>query len=203
MSKKTPVLVNIRGCNGAGKSTVPMMMNDLDEDAWIFDSKEGWKITIFPKFKWVALGTYKTKTGGMDTISTKAQKQAALRYAWKTYPEHDILMEGVIDSTILSTYVDLFQGYQLLSDSGRISERKIIVLNYLPPLDVCVSRVYERNGGKPVKEDQIESKWNSVYRNADKFREAGIRSLKWDNSKTHKADMLTKFLQIVDKYRER
>lgn len=196
------VLVNIRGCNGAGKSTVPMMMLENEPEAEIVKG-DGWKYTVFRSQRWIALGTYKNKTGGMDTISTKAQKHAALRHAWKNYPDYDILMEGVIDSTIFSTYADLFNGYQLLIDSGRISPRKIIILNYLPPLDVCISRVYERNGGKPVKEEQIESKWNSVYRNADKFREAGLRSLKWDNSKVTRDQMLSKFHKIVNKYRER
>lgn len=199
--------MNIRGCNGSGKSTIAMSMMD-DPEYWVYDSKtsdlhehKGWKLTIFPKYKWVALGTYHNKTGGMDSISTKLMKQEAMDYAWRNFPNHDIIMEGVIDSTIRSTYIDLFQVYEDAVTMGEINPRKIIVLNFIPPLDVCIKRVYERNGGKPVKEDQIESKWKTVERNVEHFREAGICTLKYDNSKIPKEKMLDKFNQIIDKYR--
>jgi hypothetical protein len=195
------VLVNIRGCNGAGKSTIPMSMLD-DPDLEVYDSKKGWSLTLFPSYGWLALGKYKTKTGGMDTISTKAQKFEALEYAWTEYPDFDIIMEGVIDSTIRSTYIDLFTDYENRVLAGEITPpRKIIVLNFLPPVEVCVQRVLERNGGVPVKAEQIESKWKTVMRNVQYFREAGITTLKYDTSKIPRELMLDKFFQIVDKYR--
>lgn len=198
------VLVNIRGCNGSGKSTVAMSMMDDPKMEIVLGRYNDQKIkyTIFPTYGWVALGTYLSKTGGMDGISTKAEKQATLEYVWKEYPDFDVVMEGVIDSTILSTYVDLFNDYQSRIDDGEINPRRIIVLNFLPPLEECIRRVLERNGGKPVKEEQIESKWNTVYRNARKFKEEGIISIKYDNSKIKKGQMLDKFFSIVNKYRE-
>jgi hypothetical protein len=196
------VLVNIRGANGSGKSTIPMTMLQDEPHVRIEKDSNGTKYTIFPSYRWVALGTYLNKTGGMDTISTKAEKQALLEYLWYKYPDYDIVMEGVIDSTIRSTYIELFNTYQLRVKAKEINPRKIIVVNFLPPLEVCIKRVYERNGGKPIKEDQIKSKWGSVYRNIPFFREAGITSLKVDTSKIPKEEMLPRFLKIVDKYRE-
>lgn len=194
------VVVNIRGCNGAGKSTIAMSMMD-DPDLEVYDSGLGWKLTIFHSYGWLALGSYHNKTGGMDGINTKLLKQEALAYAWKEYPDYDIIMEGVLDSTIRSTYIDLFNGYQELVQEGEINPRKIIVLNFLPPLEVCLKRIYERNGGKPIKEDQVESKWKTVAKNHQYFKEAGIRSIKYDNSKITREEMLDKFFAIVDKYR--
>ena len=194
------VLVNIRGCNGAGKSTVAMSMMD-DEDLEVYDSGKGWKLTIFPSYGWLALGSYHNKTGGMDGINTKVLKQEALEYAWKEYPDYDIIMEGVLDSTIRSTYIDLFNDYQARVEDGEINPRKIIVLNFIPPFEVCLKRIYERNGGKPIKEDQVKGKWDTVVKNVPYFREAGIKTLKYDNSKITKEEMLDKFFAIIDKHR--
>jgi hypothetical protein len=172
-----------------------------DEDMEVYNSGKGWKLTIFHSYGWLALGSYHNKTGGMDGINTKALKQEALAYAWEEYPDYDIIMEGVLDSTIRSTYIDLFHDYQTRVQEGEINPRKIIVLNFLPPLEVCLERIYERNGGKPIKEDQVESKWRTVERNVEHFREAGIKTLKYDNSKITKDQMLDKFFQIIDKHR--
>ena len=194
------VLVNIRGANGAGKSTVVHSMKD-DPDMYVYDSKRGWKITIFPKYRWVALGSYHNKTGGMDGISNKIQKQEALEFAWHEFEKFDIIMEGVLDSTIRSTYIDLFKEYERRVTEDGLNPRRIIVLNFLPPLETCIERVYERNGGKPVKEDQIASKWKTVDKNHDYFKAAGLISIKYDTSRVLREEMLGKFLSIVDKYR--
>lgn len=194
------VLVNIRGCNGVGKSTPIHLMKETDPDWWVLDNKD-WKLSIFPKYKWVALGSYHNKTGGMDGIANKIFKQEALAYAWENYPKFDVVMEGVLDSTIRSTYIDLFKYYQERVGQGLINPRKIIVLNFIPPLEVAIQRVYERNGGKPVKEEQIESKWKTVERNVQFFRDAGICTLKYDTSKIAREEMLDKFLSIVERNR--
>ena len=203
------MLVNIRGTNGSGKSTIPMLMMEEDEGYHYHgvgrkengEPKSPW-ITVFPNLKWVALGHYRAKTGGMDTIQTTEEMLAALRYAWINYPSYDIVMEGVIASTIRSTYIDLFNDYKKKSKSGQISPaRGILVMNFLPPVDVCIARVLKRNGGKPVKEDQIASKWNTVNKNVAAFKEAGITSIKVDTSRYKRSEMLDKFDLFVEKYR--
>ena len=204
------VLVNIRGCNGAGKSTIPMqMMDDPDMRIVAFkkhptvpDKMTAPFLTVFPNYGWVALGTYLNKTGGMDTIATTAEMKEALEYAWKKYPKYDVLMEGIIASTIRSTYIELFDSYEGRVQDGDINPRKIIVVNFLPPLETCLERVSERNGGKPVKEDQIASKWRTVARNVQHFRDAGITTLKVDTSKVKKKEMLPRFEALIHKYRE-
>ena len=60
------VLVNIRGCNGSGKSTIPMSMKDDPKAFTIKGTVEGKPVTlltVFPKYNWLALGKYETKTG--------------------------------------------------------------------------------------------------------------------------------------------
>ena len=173
-------LINIRGCNGSGKSTIPMSMMD-DPDMYIvekpYKGKPRKTFTVFPNYKWVALGSYHNKCGGLDGFVDTAMIIKATWYAVKKFPEYNIIMEGVIPSTVFSTYAKLFQEIQ-----EKYPERKVIVVNLLPPVEECLRRIQQRNGGKPIKEDLVANKWATVANNADKFTQAGILSLKWDNS---------------------
>lgn len=180
MSKEKKYLVNIRGCNGSGKSTIPIsMMND--PDMYVVEKPYKGKprkvATVFPTYGWVALGSYHNKCGGLDGYVDTDMIKKGLWYALKKFPQYHILMEGVIPSTVYSTYEKLF-----LEVQDRYPERTVIVLNLLPPVKDCLKRIQLRNGGKPIKEDLVVSKWQTVANNADKFAEAGIISLQWDNS---------------------
>lgn len=204
MSKK--MLVNIRGCNGAGKSTIPLAMTD-DPEMYIhttFDDEDNKVscLTVFPTYKWVALGTYYNKvgellkTGGMDTLKNNLMIRQSLYVALMRFSDYDILMEGVIASTIYSTYVDLFREVE-----QKYPDRKILILSLTPPIETAIKRVYARNGDKPVNVDAIAGKWNTVKRNVKRFSDAGFTSISVDSSKVPKKKMLKAFLKTVNKYR--
>lgn len=195
------MIVNIRGCNGSGKSTIPMSMMGFDPNFEVIKlgvSKTGRPcnpaLTVFHKLKWVALGTYFNKTGGMDTYSTNADTEMALNYALEHYPEYDIVMEGVIASTIKSTYAKLFTN---LEEQGH----QVLIMNFLPPLRECLHRIQQRNGGKPIKEDLVASKRRSVESGVEYFRNTGLTSIKVDTSRCTKENMLRNFMKTVEKYR--
>lgn len=196
------VLVNVRGCNGAGKSTIPMSMMD-DPKMYVHeivgsDGKKISAITVFPSYGWVALGTYFNKTGGLDTLKNNAVTKLTLFVALDGFPEYDVLMEGIMASTIRSTYIDLFHEVENYYGKKRL---KVIVMSLLPPVDVALSRVYERNGGKPINEAAVAGKWNTVARNVTEFANAGFTSIKVNSAKVKKKNMLPAFLKTVDKYR--
>lgn len=196
------VLVNVRGCNGAGKSTLPMSMMD-DPKMYVHeivgsDGKKISAITVFPSYGWVALGTYFNKTGGLDTLKNNAVTKLTLFAALDGFPEYDVLMEGIMASTIRSTYIDLFHEVEDYYGKKRL---KVIVVSLLPPVDVALSRVYKRNGGKPINEAAVAGKWNTVARNVSAFAEAGFTSIKVNSAKVKKRNMLPAFLKTVDKYR--
>lgn len=196
------VLVNVRGCNGAGKSTIPMSMMD-DPKMYVHEivGSDGRKIsaiTVFPSYGWVALGTYFNKTGGLDTLKNNAVTKLTLFAALDGFPEYDVLMEGIMASTIRSTYIDLFHEVEDYYGKKRL---KVIVVSLLPPVDVALSRVYKRNGGKPINEAAVAGKWNTVARNVSAFAEAGFTSIKVNSAKVKKRNMLPAFLKTVDKYR--
>ena len=173
-------LINIRGCNGSGKSTIPMSMLD-DPDKYVvekpYKGKERKLLTVFPSYGWLALGSYHNKCGGLDGYVDTDMIKKGFWYALKKYPDYHIIMEGVIPSTVYGTYERLF-----LEAQEKYPKRKIIVVNLLPPVEECLKRIQKRNGGKPINEDLVRGKWSTVNKNADKFTQAGILSLKWDNS---------------------
>ena len=193
------VLVNIRGCNGAGKSTIPMSMMD-DPAMYVHeirgsDGKRMSAITVFPTYGWVALGTYFNKTGGMDTLRDNWTTRMTLYAALDGFPEYNVLMEGIMASTIRSTYIDLFHEVEEYYD-----DLKVLVISLLPPVEVAISRVYSRNGGKPIQENAVRGKWETVARNVSAFREAGFTSVRVDSSKVPKDKMLKAFLKTVRKH---
>lgn len=193
------VLANIRGCNGAGKSTIPMSMMD-DPEMYIHeiigsDGKRISSITIFPTYGWVALGTYFNKTGGLDTLKNNEITRMTLYAALDGFPEYNVLMEGIMASTIRSTYIDLFHDVE-----NYYPELKVIIISLLPPVEVAISRVYQRNGGKPIKEDAVRGKWDTVARNVKYFADAGFTSVRVNSAKVAKHKMLKAFLKTIEKY---
>lgn len=194
------VLVNIRGCNGAGKSTIPMSMMD-DPSMFVqelvgSDGKKISALTVFPSYGWVALGTYFNKTGGLDTLKNNEITRMTLYAALDLFPEYDILMEGIMASTIRSTYIDLFHEIE-----DTYKGLKVLIISLLPPVEIAISRVYARNGGKPIKEDAVRGKWETVERNAKYFADAGFDSVRVNSAKVKKDQMLTAFLKTVEKHR--
>lgn len=198
MSKR--MLVNIRGCNGSGKSTIPMSMMD-DPDMFVqellgSDGKKISAITVFPSYGWVALGTYFNKTGGLDTLKNNDVTRMTLYASLDLFPEYDVLMEGIMASTIRSTYIDLFHEVE-----DAYKGLKVLILSLLPPVEIAISRVYKRNGGKPIKEDAVRGKWETVERNAKYFADAGFDSIRVNSAKVKKSQMLPAFLKTVEKHR--
>ena len=194
------MLVNIRGCNGAGKSTIPMSMMD-DPDMFVqellgSDGKKLSAMTVFPTYGWIALGTYFNKTGGLDTLKNNEITRTTLYAALDLFPEYDILMEGIMASTIRSTYIDLFHEIE-----NHYKGLKVLIISLLPPVEIAISRVYKRNGGKPIKEDAVRGKWETVERNAKYFGDAGFDSIRVNSAKVKKSQMLPAFLKTVEKHR--
>lgn len=194
------MLVNLRGCNGAGKSTIPMSMMDDPEmyvhDIMGSDGKRISAITVFPSYGWVALGTYFNKTGGMDTLKNTAVTKMTLYAALDGFPEYNVLMEGILASTVRSTYIDLF--HEVEKHYGK--QLKVLIISLLPPVEVAISRVYSRNGGKPIKEDAVRDKWRIVAGNVSAFADAGFTSVRVDSSKVPKHKMLKAFMKTIRKH---
>jgi len=190
-------IVNVRGTNASGKSTIPMQMLANDEDAYILTEKdEKGKAkdiaTVFPKYNFVALGTYFTKTGGLDRIRTTADMKRI--FSLVHFLPYSIILEGILASTVFSTYANMFLEYE-----AKKPKRKAIIFSILPPFEVIKERVLKRNGGNDnIKWEQLESKWRTVKKNVAKFDEAGLVSLEVDNSNIKLEDTLEWFFNTIN-----
>lgn len=174
-----------------------MAMMD-DPEMYVLYSEHGRKkaiATIFPTYGWLALGTYFNKTGGMDTFPNNEYTRNALATVWEKYPEYNIIMEGVIASTIKSTYAKLFKEY-----NEKFEPRKVLVVNLLPPIETCLARIQARNGGIKINEKLVVDKWNIVDRNVQYFKDEGFKSIRLDNSNIPMEKVLPKFFKFCSKY---
>ena len=190
------LLVNIRGTNGSGKSTIPILMKSKDPDVYEVEKPYRGKpktiLTVCPTYGWVILGQYSTATGGLDQFPRKAFTEKVLQYAIKKYPDYNILMEGILAATTYSTYVELFKEVQ---DEFDIQP---VVYYYMPPFETCIERIKQRNGGRGFKEHLVYSKYGMMQRGIKKFEEAGDFPLfVVDNSTLSKSAMLQQFFDTM------
>lgn len=189
-------LVNIRGCNGSGKSTIPLAMLETDKYAfevvWQVNGKERVIATVFPMYEYAALGHYHSKCGGMDAMKNTEEIKVAVEVLWNL--NYNIMMEGIMASTVRQTYIDLFTN---LNEKHEL-KRDVIVYNLLPPLDVCLQRIQARNGGKPIKEELVLSKWKTVKNNVQHFKNAGFKSIEVSNEDIAKEETLEWFFNQIE-----
>lgn len=174
------LVVNIRGCNGAGKSSVPMSMMD-DPDMYVikkpYQGKSKDIATVFPNYGWIALGTYFNKTGGLDRFPNTEFTKKVFWYILKKYPDYNIVLEGVISSTVFSTYAELYKAAK-----QKYPETEFCVVYLMPPVETCIKRIYKRNGGKPIKEELVKSKWTTNQHGLEKFQKVKeVTTTVWDN----------------------
>lgn len=192
------LLINIRGCNGSGKSTIPMSLINSDSLAfeleYLVDGKYKTLGVVLPSYNSVVIGHYKTKCGGLDTVKDTQGIKDAVKMLWGL--NYHIIMEGIMASTVRQTYIDLFTDLNKSQDY----KRTILIYNLLPSLEVCLDRIQKRNGGKPIKSEQVKSKWETVKRNISHFKNAGFISLEEDNSNIRFEETANWFLREINKY---
>ena len=174
-------IINLRGCNGSGKSSVAfdimrlanakandgkavgeIALADYETDAGKPRHVPGYLIR---PLNLVIVGPYRTACGGCDGIKTQDLIRQSVKLA-AAMAKH-VLFEGVIVST-------LFSGYKELADQLRQEKRGDMVWAYLDtPLDVCLARIQHRNGGKPINEALVADKVKSIEATRRKATEAG------------------------------
>lgn len=158
--------INLRGCNGSGKTTLLRSLARHPDCKVIYvkpDFHAEIPVTITPDGLAI-LGDYTPRTAGVttagcDRIKTQAATKQALELIAKRigYDVNVIIFEGIVVSTIYGPWSEWAE-----ANGGMIWA----FLN--TPLDVCLKRIQDRNGGKPVKEDQIEGKHRTILRVREK-----------------------------------
>lgn len=188
-----PKLINVRGGNGSGKSTIPALMLESDPDSfeviWKYKNRrESVICTVSPKYKFVIIGHYRVKSGGLDTLVNNQEMIDAVKVLWRF--KYHILMEGILASSLFKTYADFFK--EMETQEYR---REVIIYNLVPPYSFCLDRIKERNGGKEVNLRLFQRKYNAVKANVQKFIDAGFKTIEFDTSTVARKDMLSEFLK--------
>lgn len=165
--------INVRGTNGSGKTT---LLRNLARDYGVVQVKhvtaqrqpKGVPITVLNR-GCALVGDYsanaKGTTAGLDRIKTQAgAKEAIVNAAWLDNVSI-VLFEGILVSTIYTPWRDWSR-----SKGG-------MIWAYIDtPIDVCIKRVQERNGGKTVKTELIHKKDRMITRTRERADADGERT---------------------------
>src|SRR5690242_7858549 len=160
------MIINIRGTNGSGKSTlVTSLMRTYGTVSLEVEGKAiGYYSNSLSAY---FVGRYATACGGCDTIKTQAETKQRVA-DWSQ--SGDVIFEGILVSTIFGPWLEFSKNH-----GG-------MIWAFLDtPLELCLERIQIRNGGKPIKTDQVKAKWEGMLRIADKARTAGERVIVIDH----------------------
>lgn len=173
--------INIRGCNGSGKTTLLRSLAKSGPAHLVqvpVDEALGHKSIPFTIVEGLAiLGDYvpgsTATTAGCDRVKTQAATKQALERAFAGLGVDLVLFEGIVVSTIYGPWKDW---------AGANGGMLWAFLD--TPLATCLERVQLRNGGKPVKEDQIADKHRTIARVRDKALADGLTvlDLPWEQA---------------------
>lgn len=173
-------LINVRGCNGSGKTTLLRCLGRGEGVTVVEGSVPDHKpipITYTPE-GFAIIGDYTpaaagATTAGLDRIKTQAAAKAIIEFAASNTAVRAVLFEGVVVSTIYGPWADWSK-----ANGG-------MIWAFLDtPLEVCLKRIQERNGGKPIKEDQVAAKHRTIARVREKALADGeqVRDLHWQTA---------------------
>lgn len=176
------MIINLRGTNGSGKSTVARGLMAHDPATKIVNlAPSGQKGLVetfvqgyhVPNLDLCVVGLYKTACGGCDGIKTQELIHESVKLAAGRYKH--VFFEGVVVSTIFSSYLTLATHFKL--------HDKPFVWAYMDtPLQLCLDRVGDRNGGKQLKTSKaygkeevttIEKKFKSIASTRAKAKASG------------------------------
>lgn len=183
--------INVRGCNGSGKTTLLRMLardplcrvETVRVTHEIKDPKTKEKVrTYHPPIPVTyapggvaMLGDYTPgatgTTAGCDRIKTQEAAKSALELIAQDADVRVVLFEGVVVSTIFGPWKEWAE-----ANGG-------MLWAFLDtPLEVCLERIQTRNGGKPIKEELVASKWRTIAGVRKKALKAGlpVADIRWE-----------------------
>ncbi|QYW02144.1 nucleotide kinase [Stenotrophomonas phage Sonora] len=177
-------IINVRGCNGSGKTTLLRCLARSPECRVVFvamtqEENKGRAIPVtYTPDRLAIIGDYTLAaagqtTAGLDRIQTQAAAKRVIEKVIAAGDVDAVLFEGVIVSTIFGPWLDWSR-----ANGG-------MIWAFLDtPLDVCLKRIHDRNGGKPIKEELVVAKERMVGRAKAKAVEAGERvaTINWQTA---------------------
>lgn len=163
------MILNLRGTSGSGKSYVGHALLEEFPHEEIYE--EGWLKSGKPKLigyrlpgNLVILGSYRAAGGGLDCFFGN-DRSKALSLIEKWIPRgHHLYFEALVLSTMVPRFIEMLERTPVPRDE--------FVFAFLDtPLDICIKRIYQRNGGKPIKEYAVRGHHRQVKNVERRLRE--------------------------------
>lgn len=197
-AKRVIKIVQVKGSNGSGKTTLVKQLGALSE-RWSYltrlvpGGKDEIIATAFDDIGWVAIGEYRPDAamGGCDKMPSVESILTAIEMVLSLRPGFWIVFEGMMISTIKSTFYDALMA--LHEDHPRI-EPLFVILKSTP--EGCYNRIQGRGTMKPgLNMDNVAHKCDMVIRHAKTYDPDYVR---WIDVETTPVDcMLDEFLWEV------
>jgi len=158
-------ILNIRGTNGSGKSTVVrQLMSHFGLEAEV--AKPGTNLVWAYQLRngMYVLGRYETACGGADTVSSFAKIRTQVGILAQ---RGDVAFEGFLWSGI----------FKSSDEFARTTPHHVIFAMLDTPTDLCIQRVIERRrlvaNSKPFNPENLLAKHRAVLRAQEQLRRAG------------------------------
>lgn len=130
--------------------------------------------TVMDDIRWCAIGRYPddSKMGGCDTMKTIQQIKDAIWTTHRYYPNHWIVFEGMMISTIKSTFYD----YLMEMYKDRIVDPCFVILR--ADVDTCVKHITSRGTRRnDLNIGNVANKCELVVRHALTYDQDHVRWL--------------------------
>lgn len=164
-------IIQIRGSNGAGKTTIVrqfVQRNNLEIKSVSVKGKETF-ISTNKEGSIVVLGRYDKKTGGCDLYESTDHVLNTIMWAMVNLKPKIIVFEGMI-------YSLSYRFATKVSDFVKKYNYKYVALSLYTEPNVVLDRIYKRNGGKQIKENLILDKIKTVQVSHNKLINNGYNS---------------------------
>lgn len=169
-------IVQIKGSNGSGKTTIVKQLGALSENWTYLEWPDGTiYATQFDDINWVAIGKYDpdAKMGGCDLMPDIDSMKRAIKDVLKYCPGYWIVFEGMMISTIKSTFYNFLLDMQ---KSHKHIEPLFLILK--STTEGCVQRITDRGTMKPgLNIDNVAAKCELVVNHAKTYDPNYVRWL--------------------------
>lgn len=160
MAEPASVVVQIKGANGSGKTTIIKQLIALSNDMFhVLDERQKPYATILYDLQWAILGHYPDTSamGGCDSIHTVQRTKDILLELLDAYPGYWIVFEGMMISTTMTMY-----HYMLELKELRGIDPAVVVLQ--SSVDGCLKRIEQRRGSPLENGELVAQKCALVMR---------------------------------------
>ena len=193
-------IVQIKGSNGSGKTTIVKQLIRCSSDVKELKLKSTGYIfaTAMDDIGWLAIGSYPDdkKMGGCDKFprpGTISLIKDAIRISMKSRPDFWIVFEGMMISTIKSTFYD----YLLMLERTKGITPLFVILN--ATVHGCMGRLGDRGTARSNRsklEDNVGSKCELIIKHAGTYDPKYVRWLDVEHIPVD--DMVLEFIKAVD-----